>query len=180
MADGTSPPSPRAAPALSSEDGQHGTTPSPAAVAVRPAEAGDVRALFEFERTLYGSDSLPYFFLRQAVDALPGTFLVAVADGRPAGYALGSMQAGDAHAWILSIVVDPARQGRGIGRMLAAALVERFEARGATETWLHVSPSNAPAVALYESLGFAAVREEPHYFGPLEHRLIMRRPAPVC
>lgn len=151
---------------------------APGAVAVRPAEAGDLDALFAIERALYGAGSYPYFFLRQALDALPGTFLVAVADGRAVGYALGSMQAGDAHGWIISLVVDPRHQGGRIGRLLAEELIGRLEARGAGETWLHVSPANAAAVALYGKLGFAPVREEPDCFGPGEHRLIMRRAAP--
>ena len=160
---------------MSSAGGEHGTHPAPGAITVRQARAGDVGPVFELDRAVFPHGSYPYFFLRQALDALPDWFVVAIADGRLVGYALGSLQAGDERGWVLSVVVDPAHQGRRIGRTLTEELMQRFEARGARETWLHVSPANTAAVALYQKLGFTTVREEPDYFGPGEHRLIMRR-----
>ena len=148
-----------------------------APVSVRLAEAGDLSRVYEIERELFAHGSYPYFFFRQALDALPGFFLVALAGSETAGYALGSLQAGDDHGWILSVGVDARHQGRGIGRALTAALVNRFEVRGANAAFLHVSPANTGAVALYTALGFETVRSGQDYFGPGEHRLIMRRAA---
>ena len=143
---------------------------------VRPAAAADLEAVWRLDEALFGAGSYPRFFFRQALDALPAFFLVAETDaGRLAGYVLGSAQAGDAHGWVLSLAVDPEARGRGAGRALVTALLEAFAARGAGEAFLHVSPSNAVAVGLYERMGFERVREERDWFGPGEDRLILRR-----
>ncbi|HEX2205967.1 MAG TPA: GNAT family N-acetyltransferase [Longimicrobium sp.] len=144
-------------------------------MAVRAAAAGDLPALRAVEAAVFGAGAYPGFFFRQALDALPAFFLVAEAEGRLVGYTLGAAQPGDGHGWILSLGVDPAARGRGAGRALVAALLEAFAARGAREVFLHVSPSNRAAIALYERLGFEVVREERDWFGPGEDRLILRR-----
>lgn len=43
---------------------------------------------------------------------------------------------GGAHAFLLDAVVDPAQQGRGLGRRLVGRLVDEVRAAGCT--WLHV------------------------------------------
>jgi mycothiol synthase len=50
--------------------------------------------------------------------------------------------------------VDPARQGEGLGRRLMDAGFARLAARGIRTAALYVEADNAPAVALYRSLGF--------------------------
>lgn len=50
-------------------------------------------------------------------------------------------------------VHDIARRG-GLGTAITAALADWAVARGATHAYLQVTAENAPAVALYESLGF--------------------------
>jgi ribosomal protein S18 acetylase RimI-like enzyme len=69
------------------------------------------------------------------------------------------------HAEVSAICVDPTMRGRGLGRVLAAALVERARARGET-AFLHVFPDN-PAARLYPQWGF---RER------ARHWVIWRRP----
>ncbi|MEJ8282243.1 GNAT family N-acetyltransferase [Pseudonocardia spirodelae] len=51
---------------------------------------------------------------------------------------------GDRHAFLLDLVVDPVRRGRGIGRALVAGAVEQATAAGCT--WLHAdfAPDLAP------------------------------------
>ncbi|SFJ79322.1 Ribosomal protein S18 acetylase RimI [Paenibacillus sp. UNC496MF] len=58
---------------------------------------------------------------------------------------------------IWGMYVDPAAQGRGIGRGLMAELLRRAgELPGLELAQLAVVDANAPAKRLYESLGFAA------------------------
>lgn len=45
-------------------------------------------------------------------------------------------------------------RGRGHGRLLAGAMLRWAKARNARTAWLQVTGTNAPAIALYESLGF--------------------------
>lgn len=53
-----------------------------------------------------------------------------------------------------SITVDPAHRRRGLGLRLVAALLEWGAERGATTAYLQVLGDNAPALALYDGLGF--------------------------
>jgi len=51
--------------------------------------------------------------------------------------------------------VDPAHRRRGLATAVMAELLEWAAERGAMTAWLHVETANAPALALYERLGFA-------------------------
>jgi len=51
--------------------------------------------------------------------------------------------------------VDPAWQGHGLGRALTIAGLASMRALGLRQAMLYVEATNAPAIALYESLGFA-------------------------
>jgi ribosomal protein S18 acetylase RimI-like enzyme len=55
---------------------------------------------------------------------------------------------------VLAIAVDPATQGRGVGRLLMDAAVERARAGGFRAMHLTVHPDNARGVAFYRSLGW--------------------------
>jgi ribosomal protein S18 acetylase RimI-like enzyme len=69
------------------------------------------------------------------------------------------------HMEVSAICVDPTMRGRGLGRTLTVALVERARERG-ENAFLHVFPDN-PAAKLYLQWGF---RER------ARHRVIWRRP----
>ena len=53
-----------------------------------------------------------------------------------------------------SLVVDPDHRRRGLARQVLAELLDWGASRGARTAWLHVESDNAPALALYEGLGF--------------------------
>jgi GNAT-family acetyltransferase (TIGR03103 family) len=57
--------------------------------------------------------------------------------------------------WCLA--VDPACTVPGVGEVLVRTLIERFQARGRAYLDLSVVHDNAPAIALYEKLGFERV-----------------------
>jgi ribosomal protein S18 acetylase RimI-like enzyme len=56
---------------------------------------------------------------------------------------------------LFEIVVRPDRRRDGIGRDLTLSLLRWGRAAGARAVFLQVVNENAPAIALYESLGFA-------------------------
>lgn len=61
------------------------------------------------------------------------------------------------------LMVDRNHQGKGYGRAAAEAVVERLRAEpGCRQIVLSVNPANAPARALYESLGFVKTGEVTH------------------
>jgi len=71
---------------------------------------------------------------------------------------------------LAKMAVEEKYQGRGIGRRLAEAAVERAASAGAEVLLLETSPKLARATKLYRSLGFRRVKESvygpPHYERP--------------
>ncbi len=57
-------------------------------------------------------------------------------------------------ALIAQVMVDPLRQGRGLGRAVLSATVRALRARGESIIVLNVTEENGRAVRLYERLGF--------------------------
>jgi ribosomal protein S18 acetylase RimI-like enzyme len=92
----------------------------------------------------------------------PGTeyLLAAEAEGGEAvgvcqlRYRLGVWRDGD-DAWLEDLYVRGGAQGRGLGRALTEAAIERSRERGAKRIQLDVEEGNGPARALYEKAGFA-------------------------
>ena len=61
---------------------------------------------------------------------------------------------------LAKMAVAPEAQGRGIGRMLGVAVLDRARSLGASEVILFTNDVLAPAMALYHSLGFVRVAHE--------------------
>lgn len=72
------------------------------------------------------------------------------AGGSAAPGAPGAQQVGEVYV----VGIAPAAQGRGLGKLLTAAGLQRLAARGATWVELYVEGDNAPARAVYSGLGF--------------------------
>jgi RimJ/RimL family protein N-acetyltransferase len=93
--------------------------------------------------------------------------LVAVVDGELAGYIrlnrATRFQSSDHVLTVNGIAVDPAHQGRGVGRVLIDAAIAEARRRGARRLTLRVFSPNERARRLYESAGFVVegvLREE--------------------
>lgn len=67
-------------------------------------------------------------------------------------------------AEILTICVLPEYQNQGCGKLLLEAMLERIEKPG--KCFLEVSNINAPAIRLYQKLGFDIVHTRVNYYGP--------------
>ncbi|MFZ1470969.1 MAG: GNAT family N-acetyltransferase [Paracoccaceae bacterium] len=70
-----------------------------------------------------------------------------------AGALVGRAVAGEAE--ILTLAVAPEARRRGLASRLVARFVYQARLRGAVCAFLEVSAENGPAMALYESAGFA-------------------------
>lgn len=101
-------------------------------------------------------------------------WLVAMEDGVLAGY-IGS-QTVQGESDMMNVAVNPEFRRRGIGRALVEALMTALAQEGSTSLTLEVRRSNAPAIALYEALGFEQVGCRKNYYrAPREDALILRR-----
>ena len=66
------------------------------------------------------------------------------------------------------LVVEEHARRQGLARAVIAALLDAGAEQGARTAWLHVETSNAPALALYESLGFAEHHRCRYYTAPAD------------
>ena len=98
-------------------------------------------------------------------------WLVALEGDTVVGYVGSQTVLGEAD--MMNIAVADSHRRRGIARMLVRALIERLDANMLT---LEVRASNAPAIALYQSEGFAQIGLRKNYYRkPKEDALILRK-----
>jgi L-amino acid N-acyltransferase YncA len=91
---------------------------------------------------------------------LPAPRLVAVADETTVGWAaLGPVSARSVYAGVaeVSVYVDEAMRGRGIGSSLLQALVTESEKNGIWTLQASIFPENAASISLHNSCGFREV-----------------------
>lgn len=102
----------------------------------------------------------------------PGQTVVAVTDGTITGSAkMGPNRPGrGAHIATASFLVDPARQSRGTGRALAEYTLDWCRDQGYTGIQFNaVVETNAPAVHLWQSVGFTIIGTVPAAFDHPDH-----------
>lgn len=92
---------------------------------------------------------------RPAAFALLWSGAVAVAAGL-------AVRQGD-HICLHSIITAPTQRGRGFGRAITRGLLRWGQTHGAKLAWLQVVKSNAPALHLYNALGFGREIYRYHY-----------------
>ena len=103
-----------------------------------------------------------------------GIFLVAEQDGQVQGY-VGCQTVLD-EGYITNVAVFPDCRRRGIAEALLHELLRRAEEKGLAFVTLEVRASNAPAIALYEKLGFAPVGVRKNYYSaPVEDGVLMTK-----
>ena len=100
------------------------------------------------------ADGAPFFGTRTS----PADVLVAEVDGVLAGYIsirpATELQASSHVQHVNGLAVDPALQGRGVGRALVEAAAAEAARRGARRLTLRVLGPNAAAQRLYAACGF--------------------------
>ena len=134
---------------------------------------GDVSAIAELEKVCF-SDPWSENSIASENDNRLSYWLVAEVDGVVAGY-VGSQTVLDA-ADMMNLAVSPDYRRQGIGQALVNALVEHLRENKVIALLLEVRVSNAPAIALYENLGFEQVGRRPQYYhNPREDALILRK-----
>ena len=77
---------------------------------------------------------------------------------------------------MMNVAVCPESRRRGIAERLIISLIEALKTRESHCLSLEVRASNAPAIGLYQKLGFQQVGRRPNYYrNPREDALILRK-----
>lgn len=101
-------------------------------------------------------------------------WLVALDEGRVAGYIGSQTVLGESD--MMNLAVSPEYRRQGIGRALVNALTDRLRQLGSHSVSLEVRASNLPACQLYESLGFTQVGlRKGYYEKPREDARILKK-----
>ena len=129
-----------------------------------------VSAVAELERQNF-SEPWPDIAVRGELTNKLALWLVALDGETVVGY-VGS-QTVLQEADMMNIAVADSHRRQGIARMLVEELIRQLDAYQLT---LEVRASNAPAIALYEKLGFQQVGLRKNYYHkPKEDALILRK-----
>lgn len=129
---------------------------------VRVATPADAKALLPLFRAFYGDhlESTTAAAVRRNLEASASvdTVLVALVDGRPAGFAslrlIPQIETDRMHAELSDLYVDGSHRRRGLGRLLMHAAEGLARRRGAHRVVLTVGLENEAARAFYRALGY--------------------------
>ncbi|SEF91241.1 L-amino acid N-acyltransferase YncA [Thermomonospora echinospora] len=132
-------------------------------VEIRDAVWADAAMVAELDRRTWSPDSA--VMPRPGPDDMsfdaahpPEDYMVAVLEDRIVGYVRlvqpVRLPSGAHVRQIQGLAVDPAEQGRGLGRVLLDAACERARQQGARRITLRVLSTNPRAIRLYERAGF--------------------------
>lgn len=83
---------------------------------------------------------------------LPARFATLFCDGAPSAYGFIALDRGMAEFG--SVMVDPEKRGKGLGRDLVGGMIGWAQQAGAERIFLQVAIENAVALGLYRSFGF--------------------------
>lgn len=123
-------------------------------------DRSDPSGLLEIDRAAFAE--FWRFDVRGLEEAMSATarsavFVVRNAEGRPAAYAIVGY--GHAISYLQRVAVDPAWQGRGMGRSLVRVAARSARAAGARAMLLNTQFDNEAAMALYRSEGYVTLAE---------------------
>ncbi len=140
---------------------------------IRKLVLEDAPAIAELEKRCF-SDPWSEKSIASEVHNPLAYWLVAEDGGEILGY-IGSQSVLDA-ADVMNLAVSPDHRRKGIGDKLIKALIRHLQENGVIALLLEVRVSNAPAIRLYEKLGFVQVGRRPRYYtNPREDALILRK-----
>ena len=138
-----------------------------------PMEASHVPQIAALEQICF-SDPWPDAAVRSELNNPLSLWLAAMDGDTVIGYVGSQTVLGEAD--IMNVAVSPAYRRMGVAELLLSELQRRLAADGVYRLTLEVRQSNAPAIALYQKLGYGQVGCRPNYYHkPKEDALILRK-----
>ena len=139
---------------------------------LRPMEARDIPGAAAVEASV-----LDGWSERGVADALAShaeRCFVAEDGQGVAGFCACTLAAGEMNIDAVSVRADARR--RGVGKALVRFALDALKAQGAAEAFLEVRSGNAPAIRLYETLGFSPVGvRRGFYKEPPDDAVVMKK-----
>lgn len=133
---------------------------------MRPMRWWDIEPVMGLERELFGDEAwTDAMFWSELAERDTRLYLVDEDDGVLTAYG-GLCSYAPHEAYIQTIGVTSAAQGRGIGTALLVALLDEARRRGVAHVDLEVKADNVAAQRLYERHGFARIAVRRNYYQP--------------
>lgn len=129
-------------------------------ISYRPMRGSDIRSVVAIEEQVYNFPWPAHTFN----DCLKIGYLCWVCErvDEVVGYGILSLGAAEAH--VMNICVSPRYQNQGLGRRMMNKLIEVALENRSKTLLLEVRPSNQPAIALYQSMGFSEIGIRKAYY----------------
>jgi len=140
---------------------------------IETMNAGQLAQIAALEKICF-SDPWSENSIASELDNKLAHWLVALEGETVAGYIGSQTVMGETD--MMNVAVHPDFRRKGIAEALINSLVEDLKAMESCSLTLEVRASNAPAIALYEKLGFFQIgRRKNYYRNPREDALILRK-----
>ena len=142
------------------------------ALTVTRASIWDVFAIRGLEHACFGRDAYDLLALIELLISPKMMRLKATHNGRIVGFVAGELNRREKHGWIVTLGVQPNREGQGIGTRL---LLDMEQMMALPLVKLTVRKSNTRAIKLYEHHGYKFVHTIARYYNDGEDGLLMEK-----
>lgn len=132
---------------------------------IRELTTSDLTAVMAIEPELFGDDAWTENSMTSEI-AGQFTHYFGVFEDELVGYGGISSIPNSFASDIQTIGITQSRQGQGLGRMLAEALLAKAKSLGSEAVFLDVRADNSGAIALYKKLGFVQIDVRKNYYRP--------------
>jgi GNAT superfamily N-acetyltransferase len=153
------------------DDGAPPEPTVPRGYKLRPVTKKDVNARVAVQRAAWNNSRVTARSYRRVMDAWPYRadldWVVEAPDGSFAASCLGWFDPVNGNVELEPVGSHPAHRRRGLGRAVCAAALRQARELGARTGTVSCVDSEAPAVALYASLGFKPAARSRRYFRDL-------------
>jgi len=147
-------------------------------ITFRDATAADLSTFVLLDKELFPHAMWNLEHYESDFKGVPLTHFFRVAvdqDNKIVGYAAVMVPAPGVEADVLTIGVIAEHRKSGLGRAFMGQLEDWAVDKESNAMMLEVGVDNAPAIALYESIGYLRISQRKNFYGPGRDALVMRK-----